>query len=182
MLVVRWTIATAVGFLLVSLLPCASGLSFWLFGPLASLPQALAVRNYGRSALAWVAVTSVAVPVGFVFGVFGTLVASSLLASTMDLPALSLGLGSVVAGFVVGAFQAIVFSRHAGARTSLRWAAASAIAGPAAGAFVLLGRGGIMGSGCEALLPLPVLGIALGAIYGAITGGVLKACLEETQA
>ncbi len=87
-----------------------------------------------------------------------------------------------MAGFVLGAFQAIVFSRRASARTSLRWAAASAIAGPAAGAFILLGRGGIMGTSCDAFVPLPVLGIALGAIYGAITGGVLEARLAETKA
>jgi len=181
MIAVRWTAATALGFALAGLIPrCGTG-ELLLFGAVGAIPQALALRAERRNAVIWWFNTAVAVPVAFVFAILATVAFAGMAGPPSHLRDLvSLAVGSIVAGFVVGAFQAIAFSWRAGVRTSLRWSAASAIAGPLAGAFLLGGLYGLFGD-CDRGFPQPALGLVLGAPYGAITGAVLERCLRGTS-
>jgi hypothetical protein len=190
---VGWTIATAAGFLRVGLVPCSrEGQELLFFGALGAVPQALFlfVKARPRNAVAWVVVTAIAVPIAYFVAMITTLL------SPGPFP-LALIVGCVVAGLIVGAAQSTVALGLAlRPRAALRWAAASALGAPAAGAFLLtiigflvIGRDGTLSVpsitsaseyGCGPGIPRPLLGLLLGAVYGAITGAVLERCLHDT--
>jgi len=205
-----WTIATAVGFALVGLIPCdPSPEVFYLgvqreviyFGALGALPQALFLFLRARlgSALAWPFVTGVAVPLAFYFAMMTTLIGGQKLSAGEFLWVI---VGCVVAGITVGLAQSpVVLSLAFRPRAALRWVVASALGGPAAGAFLLTMTGvlrigpdrgvsleytrvlptvpTVFDLGCDPVAR-PLLGLLLGALYGAITGAVLERCLRDT--
>ncbi|HJW49343.1 MAG TPA: hypothetical protein VJ726_08000 [Candidatus Limnocylindria bacterium] len=204
-----WTIATAVGFALVGLIPCnRERQELLFFGAVGSLPQALFLFLRARpgSALAWPVVTGVAVPLGYYFALVTIVVGSQAIDVPEILPWLIAG--CVVAGITVGLMQSpVVLSLAFRPRAALRWVVASALGGPAAGAFLLTMIGllviwpdGRISFGDSSSLPTvptvptipptvdwgcdpgarPLLGLLLGAIYGAITGAVLERCLRDT--
>ena len=191
-----WTVATAVGFALVGLIPCnRDGLEVFFFGALGSLPQALFLFRHGRlgSAVAWPIVTAIAVPLAYFVAMFTTLVPSQAFPGAALLWLIA---SFVVAGLIVGAAQSVALGLALRPRAALRWVAASALGGPAAGAFLLMivgllviepiGRASLSPipfaseSGCTPNIPRPVLGLLLGALYGAITGAVLERSLRDT--
>jgi len=194
---VSWTIATAVGFALVGLIPCnRDDVEVFFFGALGSLPQALFLFLRGRplSGVAWPIVTAIAVPIAYLFAMFTTLVP----AQSIPGPGLLwLVAGSVVAGLTVGTAQSVALGLALRPRAALRWVAASALGGPAAGAFLLIIVGLLVvepisgaslppipfasDSGCTPRIPRPVLGLLFGAVYGAITGAVLARCLRDAR-
>jgi hypothetical protein len=188
-----WTITTAVGFALVGLIPCnREQQEVFLFGALGALPQAmfLFLRARRRIGVAWLVVTAIAVPIAYFFAIITTL----LVSGPTPLPLI---VGCVVAGLTVGAAQStIALGLALRPRAALRWAAASALGGPAAGAFLLtiigllrIGNDGgvsltsttsVSEWGCSPGIPRPLLGLLLGALYGVITGAVLERCLRDT--
>ena len=197
-----WTIATAVGFALVGLIPCnRESHELLFFGALGSLPQALFLFLRARlgSALAWPVVTGLAVPLAYYFAMVTTLVGSQKLPAPLFLWLIA---GCVVAGITVGLAQSpAVLSLAFRPRVALRWVAVSALGGPAAGAFLLtligmlvIGPSGRVSFeyaratpmfpptfdlGCDPIFR-PLVGLLLGALYGAITGAVLERCLRDT--
>jgi hypothetical protein len=190
-----WTIATAVGFALVGLTPCnREQQEVFFFGLLGALPQALFLflRARPRIGVAWLVVTAIAVPIAYFIAMITTL----LVPGRTPLPLIA---GCVVAGLIVGAAQStIALGLALRPRAALRWVVASALGGPAAGAFLLtiigllvIGPDGrvsvtsitavsVSEWGCGSSIPRPVLGLLLGALYGAITGAVLERCLRDT--
>ena len=71
-----WTIATAVGFALVGLIPCnREQQEVFFFGALGALPQALFLflRARPRIGVAWLVVTAIAVPVAYFSPIITTL-------------------------------------------------------------------------------------------------------------
>ena len=197
MTALSWTIATAVGFALVGLIPCnREGQEVFFFGALGALPQALFlfVRARRRIGVAWLVVTAIAVPIAYLFAMFATLVPAQAFRGPGEL---WLILGCVVAGLTVGAAQSVALGLALRPRAALRWAAASALGGPAAGAFLLtitgllvIGDDGQASPtsitpgydwGCSPSIPRPVLGLLFGAVYGAITGAVLERCLRVNR-
>jgi hypothetical protein len=188
-----WTIATAVGFALVGLIPCnRESQELFFFGALGALPQAvfLFLRARRRIGVAWLVVTAIAVPVAYFLATIATLL------GPFRTP-LALIFGCVVAGLTVGTAQSVIalgLAVRPGA--ALRWAVASALGGPAAGAFLLTIIGLLVighdarvslasvvsasDYGCSPGIPRPVLGVLLGAVYGAITGAVLQRSLRDT--
>ena len=192
MTALSWTIATAVGFALVGLIPCnREGQEVFFFGALGALPQALFlfVRARRRIGVAWLVVTAIAVPIAYLFAMFATLVPAQAFRGPGELWLIA---GCVVAGLTVGAAQSIALGLALRPRTALRWVVASALGSPAAGAFLLtiIGflviplDGGVSPTilsayGCSPGIPRPLLGLLLGALYGAITGAVLERCLRD---
>jgi hypothetical protein len=200
--ILGWTFATAVGFVIVGLIPCnREGQEMYFFGALGSLPQALFLFLRGRpgKALAWPIVTALAVPLAFYFAMGTTLVGGQKLPVPEE--SFWLIVGCVVAGITVGVAQSVLgFGFALRPRAALRWVWASALGGPAAGAFLLILTGLlVMGPdgkvSFEYVRAVPtfpptidwscspvarsVLGLLLGALYGAITGMVLERCLRE---
>jgi hypothetical protein len=189
-----WTIATAVGFALVGLIPCnREGQEVFFFGALGALPQALFlfVRARRRIGVSWLVVTAIAVPIAYLFAMFATLVPAQAFGGPGELWLIA---GCVVAGLTVGAAQSVValgLALRPGA--AVRWVFASVLGSPAAGAYLLtiVGLlvipldGGVSPTilsayGCSPGIPRPLLGLLFGALYGAITGAVLERCLRDT--
>lgn len=192
MTALSWTIATAVGFALVGLIPCnREGQEVFFFGALGALPQALFlfVRARRRIGVAWLVVTAIAVPIAYLFAMFATLVPAQAFRGPGELWLIA---GCVVAGLTVGAAQSIALGLALRPRTALRWVVASALGSPAAGAFLLTIIGFLVipldggesptmpfAHGCSPGIPRPLFGLLLGALYGAITGAVLERCLRD---
>jgi hypothetical protein len=169
----------------------------FLFGALGALPQAMFLFLRGRplSGVAWPIVTAIAVPIAYLVAGFTTVIPAQ---SWPGLALVWLTLGCVAAGLTVGAAQAtIALGLALRPRAALRWVAASALGGPAAGAFLLMIVGLLVTepiggasvapipfaseSGCMPSIPRPVLGLLFGAVYGAITGAVLERCLRDDR-
>jgi hypothetical protein len=159
----------------------------------------LFLRARRRLGVAWLVVTAIAVPIAYYLAMVTTLVGDQKFPAPVLLWLIA---GCVVAGLTVGAAQStIALGLALRPRAALRWTAASALGGPAAGAFLLTIIGVLLiGSdgrvsleyarvtpiirpafdwGCDPVVRL-LLGLLLGAVYGAITGAVLERCLRDT--
>jgi len=69
-----WTAATALGFAVAGFLPRGEWVTFFAFGLVACLPQAIALRVLGRSGVLWLVITSIAVPASYLVAVLVAIV------------------------------------------------------------------------------------------------------------
>ena len=172
-----WTAATALGFAVAGFLPRGEWVTFFAFGLVACLPQAIALRVLGRSGVLWLVITSIAVPASYLVAVLVaivTFVALQWMPVEWDGARVGLMLiaAGIAAGLFVGAVQSPAFGWPPPRRYVALWAGASAIGSPAAAAmFIFTAQVCYF---CVPPAPLPILGLALGGAYGLITGIALK--------
>jgi hypothetical protein len=178
---VAWTAATALGFAVAGFLPRGGWVTFFAFGLVACLPQAIALRALGRFGLLWLVITSIAVPAAYLAA---AIVAIATFAALQWMPVewdgvrvdLMLIAAGIAAGLFVGTLQSPVFGWPPSRRRVALWAGASAVGSPAAAAmFIFTAQVCYF---CVPPAPLPIIGLLLGSAYGLVTGVALERLLS----
>jgi hypothetical protein len=176
-----WTAATALGFALAGFLPRGGWVTFFAFGLVACLPQAIALLALGRFGVFWFVITSIAVPAAYLVAAIVaivTLIGSQWMPVEWDAVKVGLTLiaASIVAGLFVGTLQSPAFGWPPSRRRVALWAGASAVGSPAASAmFIFTAQVCYF---CVPPAPLPIIGLVLGGAYGFITGIALERLLS----